>query len=85
MGVDHSLEQQQATFMLVTVSDMADPPVASASEPVSAPIIVERSMPGIEVELIGGRRVRFAPDVNPKTVHSLVTLLEGAKPNNVEP
>ena len=33
--------------------------------------------PGIEVELIGGRRVRFERDVDPETVRRLVTLLEG--------
>ena len=49
-----------------------------SSEPTPAPVIVERSAPGIEVELVGGRRVRFAPDVDPETVRNLVTLLEGA-------
>ena len=32
--------------------------------PESAPVIVERSAPGIEVELIGGRRVRFERDLD---------------------
>ncbi len=45
--------------------------------PEPAPVIVERSAPGIEVELIGGRRVRFERDVDPETVRRLVSLLEG--------
>lgn len=67
-------------FLPVTVSDVPPPSAVSsvsASEPTTAPVIVERSAPGIEVELIGGRRVRFAVDVDPETVRSLVTLLEG--------
>jgi hypothetical protein len=40
-------------------------------------VIVERSAPGIEVELKGGRRVRFERDVDPETVRRLVSLLEG--------
>ncbi len=50
------------------------------SLPGPAPVIVERSAPGIEVELIGGRRVRFERDVDPETVRRLVTLLEGEMP-----
>jgi len=79
---DLSSSQQPGTaFLPVTVSDAPDPsatlPLISP-EPTPAPVIVERSSPGIEVELVGGRRVRFAPDVDPETVRSLVTLLEGA-------
>jgi hypothetical protein len=40
-------------------------------------VIVERPAPGIEVELIGGRRVRFDRDTDPETVRRLVSLLEG--------
>jgi hypothetical protein len=60
---------------------ITDAPEQSAEAPPSppgpAPVIVERSAPGIEVELIGGRRVRFDRDTDPETVHQLVTLLEG--------
>ena len=35
------------------------------------------SSPGIEVELAGGRRVRFERDADPETVRRLVALLEG--------
>jgi hypothetical protein len=43
----------------------------------STPMIIERSAPGIEVELLGGRRVRFERDADPATVRRLVALLEG--------
>ncbi len=68
----------ETTFLPVTITDT---PEQSAETPPSlpgpAPVIVERSPPGIEVELTGGRRVRFERDVDPETVRRLVTLLEG--------
>jgi len=45
--------------------------------PAIPPVIIERTTPGIEIELIGGRRVRFKRDVDPETVRRLVTALEG--------
>ena len=71
-----------ATFLPVRVTDDAG---ASAESPTlgdrpasAAPaIIVERPAPGIEIELIGGRRVRFDRDVDPETVRRMVTTLEG--------
>ena len=68
------------TFLPVTLVDGTDQPAGPASVAAPAPVIVERPAPGIEVELIGGRRVRFERDVDPETVHRLVTLLEGAAP-----
>jgi transposase len=38
------------------------------------------STPGIEIELVGGRRMRFEKDADPETVRRLVTLLEGGGP-----
>ena len=68
----------ETTFLPVTLTDVPDQsPEASQSLPGPAPVIVERSAPGIEVELIGGRRVRFERDVDPETVRRLVSLLEG--------
>ncbi len=68
----------ETTFLPVTITDA---PEQSAEVPQSmpgpAPVIVERSAPDIEVELMGGRRVRFERDVDPETVRRLVTLLEG--------
>lgn len=55
-------------------------PGADVPAPLSMPVIVERSAPGIEIELVGGRRVRFERDADPETVRRLVTLLEGGAP-----
>ncbi len=66
------------TFLPVTITDALEQTAeASGSRPGPGPVIVERSAPGIEVELLGGRRVRFERDVDPETVRRLVTLLEG--------
>jgi len=68
----------RTTFLPVTVTDAPEQSAeAPPSLPGPAPVIVERSTPGIEVELVGGRRVRFDRDTDPETVHRLVTLLEG--------
>ncbi len=68
------------TFLPVTLVDGANEPAGPASIAAPAPVIVERTAPGIEVELIGGRRVRFERDVDPETVRRLVSLLEGEAP-----
>ncbi len=70
------------TFLPVTITDAPEqpteiPPSLAGPAPVPAPVIVERCAPGIEVELIGGRRVCFERDVDPETVRRLVELLEG--------
>ena len=71
----------ETTFLPVTITDAPEQSIeAPQSMPGPAPVIVERSAPGIEIELIGGRRVRFERDVAPETVHRLVTLLEGEAP-----
>ncbi len=68
----------ETTFLPVTITDAADQPAeVPLSMPAPAPVIVERSAPGIEVELVGGRRVRFERDIDPETVRRLVALLEG--------
>ena len=41
-----------------------------------APALVERGRAGIEVELIGGRRIRFDTDIDPHRIRKLVSLLE---------
>ncbi|HUT40401.1 MAG TPA: transposase [Gammaproteobacteria bacterium] len=72
----------EPVFLPVTVSDSPDPDQAGAySAPacaqVAGPIIIERSPQEIEVEVVGGRRVRFARDVEPETVRAMIALLEG--------
>ena len=57
---------RQASFLPVQVTDDAPP--------------IGRPAPSIEVELSGGRRVRFAPDTDPETVKRMLSTLEGATP-----
>jgi transposase len=49
--------------------------ITDAVPSVEAPAVA--SAPGIEIELVGGRRVRFERDADPETVRRLVALLEG--------
>ena len=74
----------EATSLPVTLTDPPESPASAGAPrsgpepaPVVTPVVVERSTPGIEVELIGGRRVRFERDTDPETVRRLVVLLEG--------
>ena len=67
-------------FLPVTVSDGPDQTgaySAPACAQVAGPIIIERSPQEIEVELLGGRRVRFGCNVEAETVRAMVALLEG--------
>lgn len=60
---------------------LSEGPAAGPALPVPsslAPVVVERSTPGIEIDLKGGRRVRFDREIDPKTIRRLVSLLEGA-------
>ncbi len=66
----------ETTFLPVTITD-APERSAETPPPGPAPVIVERSAPGIEVEVSGGRRVRFEGEVDPETVRRRVSLLEG--------
>ena len=68
----------ETAFLPVTITDAVDQPAeVPSSMPAPAPMIVERSAPGIEVELVGGRRVRFDRNTDPEVVRRLVSLLEG--------
>jgi len=59
----------ETTFLPVTITDAPEQSAETSQLlPMPAPVIVERSAPGIEVELIGGRRVRFERDVDAETV-----------------
>ncbi len=68
-----------ATFAPVEIRDSEDATLPMpAIQPSAAPaIVLERPAPGIEIELIGGRRVRFDRDIDPETVGRLVRALEG--------
>jgi transposase len=70
---------EPTVFLPVSVDDAglaASPSAAS----VASPIVVERQAHGIEVELVGGRRVRFDRDANPETVRAMIAVLEGVAP-----
>jgi transposase len=70
----------EPVFLPVTVSDgidQTDAHFAPAPTQVAGPIIVERSPQEIEVELIGGRRVRFGCSVEAEAVRAMIALLEG--------
>jgi transposase len=72
-----------ATFLPVQIAEDGGAAIEAreASVSSSAPsIIVERGTPGIEIALIGGRRVRFDRDVDPETMKRVVSALEGGAP-----
>ncbi|MFZ1725731.1 MAG: transposase [Albidovulum sp.] len=69
--------EPEPAFAEVTLDETATP-ASNPSTPPAPPIVVERSAPGIEVALRGGRRVRFDRDTDPETIRTLVALLEGA-------
>ena len=56
----------EPTFAAVHVMDDLTPVEAAAP-----------AVPGIEIEVAGGRRLRFERDADPETVRRLVALLEG--------
>lgn len=71
------------TFLPVQIADDAAPaiePRAVSDVPAAPSIIVERVAAGIEIALIGGRRVRFDRDVDPETMKRVVSALEGGAP-----
>ena len=75
--------EPEPVFLPVMVSDApSQPAVVAQPAPmeVTAPVIIERARDDIEVDLVGGRRLRFARDTAPETVRAMVTMLEGAKP-----
>jgi hypothetical protein len=83
MGLGASNEQ--ATFASVRISndnDAAESAPIAGSElllPSPAPA-AERSPDGVEIELSGGKRLRFARDVDPETVRRMIEIVEGARP-----
>ena len=72
----------EPVFLPVTVSDGPKQSGADAApaSPHSGPVIVERPSNKIEVELVGGWRVRFGRDTEPEAVRAMIELLEGAAP-----
>ena len=74
---------EATTFLPVQIANAGAPaidPQAAGAAPMPPSIIVEHVTPGIEIELIGGRRVRFDRDVDPETMRRVVIALEGGQP-----
>lgn len=72
-----------ATFLPVQIADDAGPvrePREESGQPATPSIIIERAAAGVEIELIGGRRVRFDRDVDPEIMKRVVSALEGGAP-----
>jgi transposase len=70
---------------LVSVEVTDNPPTRAQTlddppGPATPAIIVERPVSGIEIELIGGRRVRFDRDIDAETMRRVVSALEGGDP-----
>jgi transposase len=70
-------QKPEPTFVPVQASDVGPSTETPVVEP--GPEIVERTPPAIEIELVGGRWVRFERDVDPETVRRLVALVEGGE------
>lgn len=77
--------EPEPVFLPVTVSDEQVPASTSTAMPAmsiagaaATSVIIEQPRDDIEVELVGGRRMRFARDTDPATVRAMVTMLEGA-------
>lgn len=65
----------------VTITDtpdgLADLPALTNPARPPAPVVIDRATPAIEVELTGGRRLRFERDTDPETIQRLVAALDG--------
>jgi transposase len=83
MGLGASGET--ATFAPVRISPENDAPSGAPTFPSEALIALptaalDRPAAGIEVELSGGRRVRFERDTDPETVRRMIEIIQGARP-----
>jgi transposase len=74
-------EPEESGFLPVKITDEAIagdvPHRTSGTMPA---LIIERPAVGIEIELVGGRRVRFDRDVDPETMKRVVAALEAGAP-----
>lgn len=78
LGVEPLAERIKFLSVQVTDNNGASPArQTQTDQPASAPIIIERPVPGVEIELVGGRRLRFDRDIDPETIKRVVSMLEG--------
>lgn len=68
--------QPDPVFAEVKLTDDQAADAVQPGLPPAPPVVIERLAPGIEIELRGGRRVRFDRETDPETIRSLVSLLE---------
>jgi len=71
---------ERATFLPVQIADGDASANGTVAAPGSAPpaLIVERRGPAVEIELIGGRKLRVEHDADPENVCRLIAALEAA-------
>ncbi len=83
LGAPRAEPTKAPVFLPVTVSDVPTATGAALSGPESSappahgPLVIERTPEEVEVQLVGGRRLRFARDTDPDSVRALIALLEG--------
>jgi transposase-like protein len=75
MGPMHRLVPVTITDTLDGLADLSAMMTRPPAAPPSAK--AERAAPAIEIELAGGRRLRFERDTDPETVQRLVAALDG--------
>ena len=68
--------QPDPVFVEVKLTDGQAGDVAQLAPSAAPPVVIERPASGIEIDLRGGRRVRFDRETDPETIRSLVSLLE---------
>jgi hypothetical protein len=83
MGFGASTEQ--ASFASVRISGENSPaegaPNGASQLAFPSPAAAAEGSPsGVEIELAGGKRLRFARDVDPETVRRMIEIVEGARP-----
>lgn len=72
-------ECEQVVLAPVKLSDHGEhSETAPESSNSHSAVVVEREAAGVEISLKGGRRVRFAADMEPAKIQALIILLEGA-------
>lgn len=74
-------KEAEPVFLPVQITDGSNDAISPTSaehqsSPAPAPIIIERQLPGIEIELVGGRRVRFDRDADPEAIRRMIAVLE---------
>lgn len=82
MGLGASGEK--TTFASVRISQEngaeGDMPISAGEPLIALPATATERPPAVEVELAGGKKLRFERDIDPETVRRMVEVLEGGRP-----